>query len=298
MSDALTDASWIFWWGLILSAVRLTTPLVFASLGGLLTERSGVINVALEGFVLLGAFSAAAASLLADSTMVGWSVAFLVPAIAGAAFALFTVNFRADQIITGMAFNIFIAGLIPLLNKFLFQSTGSTPSLELALRPGLWPYFLALALVIGVHFFLKKTQGGLWLRAAGEEPATLSASGLSVKKVRWWALFLGAGLAGWGGATLSIVLGSAYSPMMSGGRGFIALAALIFGRWRPLPTLAACFLFGFTDALQIRWQGASVGGVIVPVQFIQCLPYLITILALAGFMGHSRPPKSLGRPTP
>ncbi len=285
----------IFWIGLLLSTLRLTTPLIFASLGGLFTERSGVINVALEGFMLLGAFSAAAAGLISGSSTVGWLTAFVISALASGVFAFFTVRLRADQIITGMAFNILIAGLIPLMNKSLFQSTGSTPSLDLALRPSVWPYALAFAAVVGAHLFLTRAQGGLWLRMAGEEPAALTNAGLSVGRVRWWALVLGGGLAGWGGATLSIVLGSAYSPMMSGGRGFIALAALIFGRWRPLPTLGACLLFGLADALQIRLQGATVLGVAIPVQFVQCLPYLLTILALAGFMGQSRPPKNLGR---
>jgi simple sugar transport system permease protein len=143
-----------------------------------------------------------------------------------------------------------------------------------------------------IHFVYQKTRAGLLLRFAGENPEALNASGASVKKVRWWAVFACGQLAGWGGGSLSLFLASSYSPNMTAGRGFMALAALIFGGWKPLPTAGACLLFALTDAVQIRLQGQDS---FLPVQLIQILPYVVTIIALAGFFGQSRAPKALGQ---
>ncbi|MGZ3817216.1 MAG: ABC transporter permease subunit, partial [Bdellovibrio sp.] len=138
-------------------------------------------------------------------------------------------------------------------------------------------------------------RSGLWLLFAGEHPEALVSSGINIRKVRWIAVTLSGVFAAWGGASLSLFLSSSYSPLMTGGRGFMALAALIFGKWKPIPTLGACFLFAFADALQIRLQGIKFWNVEVPVQFIQILPYFVTIIALAGFIGKSRAPKALGK---
>ncbi len=284
----------IFVIGFLLSAIRLATPLVFTSFGGLYSERAGVINIALEGLMLCGAFSSAAIAYTFHSTTLGWIAAFVVGALAALFYGIFTVWNRSDQIVSGMAFNILVMGLIPLLNKGFYGSTGSTPNIDIELRPGMWPYFLALLLVPATHFFLQNTRGGLNLRMAGESPLSLTTSGVSLTKVRMLSLLMCGGLAGWGGATLAIVLGSSYSPLMSGGRGFMSLAALIFGKWRPIPTCIACLFFGAAEALQIRLQGVALGGVVVPVQLLQALPYIITICALAGFVGKSTPPKALG----
>jgi simple sugar transport system permease protein len=146
-----------------------------------------------------------------------------------------------------------------------------------------------------IHFWYHYTSSGLWVQFAGEHPEALLSSGVSPKKVRWFFVILGGALAAWGGATLSIFLASSYSPLMSAGRGFMSLAALIFGRWKPIPTLLACLFFGFTDALQIQLQGVQVYGHLIPVQFVQILPYIITILAVSGVVGSTNPPKALGQ---
>jgi simple sugar transport system permease protein len=159
------------------------------------------------------------------------------------------------------------------------------------------PIWIALGLVVLVHFWLAATPSGLWVRFAGEHPEAVDAAGIRVKPVRWTAVLCSGLLAGLGGATLSIFLSSSFSRNMTAGRGFMALAALIFGKWRPIPTAAACLLFGFADAMQIRLQGVVLwGSEPLPVQFIQILPYVVTVLVLAGFVGQSRAPKSVGLP--
>ena len=280
---------------LFLATMRLATPLVFAAMGGFMSERSGVITVALEGFMLFGAFVGAVTGSFMSSAWIGWGAALLAGLIVGALYALFVIELRANQIITGMAFNLLAMGIIPFITKILFNSTGSTPALLVEDRFSFEPLIIALALVAALTFWLYKTRSGLWLMFAGEHPEALIASGVSVRKVRWASVVLSGGFAAWGGASLSLFLASSYSPLMTGGRGFMALAALIFGKWKPLPTLFACLLFAFADAIQIRLQGVQVGGVEIPVQFVQILPYIVTIIALAGFIGKSPAPKALGR---
>lgn len=280
---------------LIFAMLRLATPLIFSSMGGLLSERSGVVNVALEGFMLIGAFAGAVVGHAYTSAWLGWSAALGVGFAIGALYAFFTIELKADQIVTGMAFNLLVMGLIPFLTKIFYNSTGSTPALLIEDRFSFEPLLVSFLLVAVLTFWLYKTRSGLWLLFAGEHPDALVTSGVSLRKVRWAAVTLSGGLAAWGGASLSLFLASAYSPLMTGGRGFMALAALIFGKWKPLPTLTACLLFAFADAAQIRLQGLHIGAFEVPVQFIQILPYIVTIIALAGFIGKSRAPKALGR---
>lgn len=280
---------------LFLATLRLATPLIFASMGGLMSERSGVVNVALEGFMLMGAFAGAAVGYHYSSAWIGWGSALFVGLFIGALYAFFTIELKADQIITGMAFNLLVMGLIPFLTKILYNSTGSTPPIQVEHRFSFEPLVMGFILVAMISFWLYKMRSGLWLLFAGEHPEALISSGVSVRKVRWTAVSLSGAFAAWGGASLSLFLSSSYSPLMTGGRGFMALAALIFGKWKPLPTLGACFLFAFADALQIRLQGIRVWDIEVPVQFIQILPYLVTIIALAGFIGKSQAPKALGR---
>ncbi|WP_413612989.1 ABC transporter permease [Bdellovibrio sp. HCB-110] len=280
---------------LLLATLRLATPLIFASMGGFMSERSGVVNVALEGFMLTGAFAGAVVGYSFESAWLGWVAALGAGLVIGALYALFTIEFKADQIVTGMAFNLLVMGLIPFLTKILYSSTGSTPALLVEDRFSFEPLVMAFLLVGLLSFWLYKTRSGLWLLFAGEHPEALVASGVSVRKVRWAAVSVSGAFAAWGGASLSLFLASSYSPLMTGGRGFMALAALIFGKWKPLPALGACLLFAFADALQIRLQGIKMGDVEIPVQFIQILPYIVTIIALAGFIGKSRAPKALGR---
>ncbi|MBS1971543.1 MAG: ABC transporter permease [Bdellovibrionales bacterium] len=280
---------------LLLAGLRMATPMIFASMGGLMSERSGVVNIALEGFMLTGAFAAAVVAYYSHSAWAGWGMALVAGCLIGALYAFFVIELKADQIVTGTAINILTVGVMPFLTKILFNSTGSTPGLALEDRFSFEPTVMAFVLVAGVTYWFYQTHSGLWLQFAGEHPEALSSAGVSVRKVRWFSVITSGALAAMGGASLSTFLASSYSPMMTGGRGFMALAALIFGRWKPLPALAACLFFGLTDALQIRLQGVAIDGVEVPVQFIQILPYVVTIIALAGFFGKSEAPKALGK---
>jgi general nucleoside transport system permease protein len=220
---------------------------------------------------------------------------------AGAGFAfiygIFVIRLRANQIVAGTAVNMLAAGVAPFFCKILYDSTGATPGIPLAERFQSAPIWIAWSLVLIFYFWLKSTPSGLWIRFAGEHPEALDAAGISVNRVRWTAVLLSGVLAGLGGSTLSIFLSSSYSRNMTAGRGFMALAALIFGKWRPIPTAVACLLFGLADAMQIRLQGVILwGSEPIPVQFIQILPYLVTILVLAGFVGKARAPHALGLP--
>lgn len=282
---------------LLASTLRVSTPLIFAALGGMFSERSGVVNIALEGMMLVGAFAAAVGTIAMHSPWLGSLCGIGAGVALAAAYAFFVIRLRADQIITGMAVNMLAFGLTPFLCKILYDVTGSTPAIPMAQRFESAPLFLVWALVTACWFWMKHTPAGLWINFAGEHPDALNAAGIRVNRVRWMAVLASGALAGMGGASLSIYLSSSFSRDMTAGRGFMALAALIFGKWRPVPTALACLLFGFADAVQIRLQGVVLWGKEpIPVQFIQILPYVVTILVLAGFVGHSRAPKALGTP--
>lgn len=279
------------------STLRVSTPLIFAALGGLVSERAGVINIALEGMMLVGAFAGAAVAVGFHSPWIGACAAGGAGMLIAALYGLFVIELRSDQIVAGTAVNILAAGLTPFLTKILYGSTTSTPSLPLNLRFHEAPVWIAFALVAVSWAWLRYLPSGLWIRFAGEHPEALAVAGIRVNRVRWVAVLASGCLAGFGGASLSIFLASSFSRNMTAGRGFMAIAALIFGKWRPVPAAAACLLFGFADAIQIRLQGIVLWGTEpVPVQFIQILPYLITIGVLAGFVGRSRAPKALGLP--
>ncbi len=275
-----------------MSSLRVAVPLIFAAYGGLLSERSGVIQIALEGFLLIGALAGAVTAHYTGSAWLGVLAAAAAGLTLAAVKAFFVLKLKVDQIIAGTAINLLAFGVAPFVTKVLFDSTGSTPSLPIEARFSSAPIFMAAALSLIMTYWFHKTRSGLSVQFAGEAPEALAVAGTSVLKTRWLSLMACGALAGIGGSTLSTYLSSAYSPNMTGGRGFIALAALIFGRWKPIPTLFACLFFGFTDALQIRLQGINSA---IPVQFIQILPYLFTVIALAGFFGHSRAPKALGQ---
>lgn len=282
---------------ILLSTFRVSVPLVFTAMGGIMSERAGVINIALEGLMLSGAFVAASVAYATHSPWLGAAAGVGGGIFMAAIYALFVIQFRADQIVAGTAINLLAFGVTPLLSKVYFGSTGTTPSLEMSDRFGNEPLYLALLVVLAVYFWFKYSRMGLWLGFAGEHPHALSTAGIPVRAVRWFGVLCSGALAGLGGAALSIFLSSSFSRGMTSGRGFMALAALIFGKWKPLPTLFACLFFGLMDALQIRLQGVMIfGDEPIPVQFIQILPYVFTVLVLAGFMGKSRPPKALGSP--
>jgi len=297
----------IFTFSLIASTIRLATPLVLAALGGLFSERSGVINIALEGKMLAGAFTAAAVTYAADtrfgmgaaSPWVGLLGGIIAGLFIAVIYAVSCIRFKADQVVSGAAINILMLGIPGFLSGALFLSSGSTPQIPKDRLLPQSPWFIAvviLALVALIWYVLYKTPFGLRLRSVGENPEAADAAGVSVSRIRYAGVLLAGVLAGIGGAYLSIGQSSLFTRNMTVGRGFIALAALIFGKWRPVPTLLACILFGFTEALSIQMQGAKPFGKDIPVQFIQMVPYVLTIVVLAGFIGTSRPPRALGIP--
>jgi len=262
-----------------------------------MSERAGVINIALEGLMLVGAFGAAIGTHATHSPWLGALCGMGAGLLLAAVYGLFAITLRANQIVAGTAINMLALGLTPFLCKLLYDATGATPSIPAGERFRSAPLWISWALVGCCWFWLGRTRGGLWLTFAGEHPAALDAAGVRVNRVRWAAVLASGALAGLGGASLSIFLASFFSRNMTAGRGFMALAALIFGKWRPIPAALACLLFGFTEAIQMRLQGVPLwGGKPIPVQFIQILPYLVTVVVLAGLVGRSRAPKALGTP--
>ena len=299
----------IFTFSLIASTIRLATPLVLAALGGLFSERSGVINIALEGKMLAGAFTAAALTHAAETSLgmgaaspwFGLFGGMIAGLFIAAIYALSCIKFKADQVVSGAAINILMLGMPGLLSGAFFLSSGSTPQIPKDHLLPQSPVVIAitiLALVAGIWYVVYKTPFGLRLRSVGENPEAADAAGVSVSRIRYSGVLLAGVLAGIGGAYLSIGQSSLFTRNMTAGRGFIALAALIFGKWRPVQTLLACLLFGFTEAVSIQMQGVFKlpSGDDIPVQFIQMVPYVLTIVVLAGFIGSSRPPRALGIP--
>ncbi|HEU4931438.1 MAG TPA: ABC transporter permease [Pyrinomonadaceae bacterium] len=293
----------------IASTIRLATPLVLAALGGLFSERSGVINIALEGKMLAGAFTAAAVTYAADkrlglgtaSPWVGLLAGMLAGLLIAAIYAVSCIKFKADQVVSGAAINILMIGMPGFLSGAFFLSSGSTPQIPKDHLLPQSPIVIAIAigvLVAVIWYVLYNTPFGLRLRSVGENPEAADAAGVSVSKIRYSGVLIAGVLAGIGGAYLSIGQSSLFTRNMTAGRGFIALAALIFGKWRPVPTLLACLLFGFTEAVSNYMQGVVKlpSGEDIPVQFIQMVPYVLTIVVLAGFIGSSRPPRALGIP--
>jgi simple sugar transport system permease protein len=281
---------------LLPATIRGATPLILAALGGMFSERAGVINIALEGMMLAGAFTAAAVTFKMANPWLGLLAGMGAGLALALVYALACIRFRADQVVAGVAINILMIGVPALLSGALFFSSGSTPNIDKSLQMPQFPIFLAFALVALGWYVLFKTPFGLRLRAVGENPAAADAAGVSVSRLRYAGVLLSGVLAAIGGMYLSVGQSSLFTRNMTAGRGFIALAALIFGKWRPVQTMLACLLFGFTDALSIVLQGAKIGGQEIPVQFIHIIPYVVTIIALAGFIGHSRAPKALGQP--
>jgi simple sugar transport system permease protein len=288
----------IFTISLIWSTIRLTTPLILAALGGMFSERSGVINIALEGMMLAGAFTAAAVTHSVCSPFVGLLAGMGAGMLIAAIHALACIGYRADQVVTGTAINILMIGVPGFLSGAFFLSSGSTPQIPKEQLIPWTPIVIAFALVPITWYVLYKTPFGLRLRSVGENPEAADAAGVRVARMRYAGVLLSGILAGIGGAYLSIGQSSLFTRNMTSGRGFIALAALIFGKWRPVQTMLACLLFGLTEAITIQMQGVVKlpSGEDIPVQFIHMVPYVLTIVVLAGFIGSSRPPKALGIP--
>jgi simple sugar transport system permease protein len=305
------------------STLRLATPLVLAALAGLFCERSGVVDIGLEGKMLGGAFAAAAAAASTGSAWAGLGGAILFSIFLSMVHGFACITHRGDQVVSGVALNIAVAGLGPTLADAWFHQAGRVPitggarfrPLQLPLVdqihevPFLGPlyadvisghnlivYIAAVAVPL-VAWILYRTRFGLRLRAVGESPEAVDTAGISVAGMRYRALVCTGILCGFAGAYLSIAQGAGFIRDMSAGKGYLALAALIFGKWRPVPALFACLLFAFADAAQARLQGVEVPGVgQIPTQLIQAIPYLLTILLLAGFVGRAVAPKAIGQP--
>ena len=282
----------IFKIALLFSMIRLATPLLLAALGGLYSERSGVINIGLEGMMLAGAFTAAVVTHFAGNPWIGLLAAIAVGAVVAFVHAFVCIQCKADQVVTGTAINILFLALPALLSGAMFQSTGATPQIPQQNLMPLAPILFAFAMVPITWYVLSATPFGLRLRAVGENPEAADTAGIRVLAMRYKGVLISGMLAAIGGAYLSIGQSSLFTRNMTAGRGFIALAALIFGKWRPVQTMLACLLFGLAEAVSIQMQGV----VQIPVEFIQMVPYVLTIVVLAGFIGRSRPPRALGIP--
>lgn len=309
---------------LIASTLRVSVPLILCALAGVLCERSGVIDLGLEGKMLMTAFATAAVGVASGSLALALGAALVVGLALSMLHGYACVSHRGDQVVLGMAITMTAAGLSVVLGIAWFAQGGQTPPVPEAVRLSRWfvgagevvaqiPFVgaaLALAffghnlmvygtllLVAFVWWLLYRTRFGLRLRAAGENPTMIDAAGVSVKALRYQALALNGVLSALAGAYLIVAQNPSFIPNMTAGRGYMALAALIFGKWHPVGALWACLLFGFLDAVSIRMQGAELPFIgAVPVQFIQALPYVLTVVLLAGFIGKSVAPAALGRP--
>jgi simple sugar transport system permease protein len=306
------------------ATVRVSTPLIFCALAGLMSERSGVIDIGLEGKMLVAAFAAAVVSAMTGSPWEALAAALLVAVGFSLLHGFACITHKGDQVVSGVAINIVASGITVVLGNAWFQRGGETPQLEASQRfmpltlpgadnirhlPLIGPLYadvlsgqnlltyLGFALVPAVAWLLYRSRFGLRLRAVGENPAVVDTAGISVAFLRYRAVMVNGLLCGLAGTYLSIGLNAGFLRDMTAGRGYIALAAMIFGKWRPLPAMLACLLFGFLDAGSSRLQGVQVfGGRDLPVQLIQALPYALTVILLAGFIGKAIPPKAIGRP--
>lgn len=285
------------------SGLRLSVPLIFACLAGLWSEKSGIVDIGLEGKMLMAAFAAAVAAFMTGHAWIGVLAGMAASTFLGLLHGFASISQRGNQIISGVALNMLAAGLTALLGHVIFKQGGRSPPLEGAARLPELAFgqsamsFLAIAAALLTALALARTRFGLRVRAAGENPAAVDNAGVSVTRLRYGAVILAGLLCGLAGATLSLGQAAGFLPMMTAGKGFVALAALIFAKWRAWPAFWTCFLFGLLDAIAIRLQGVALPGIgAIPVQAIQALPYLFTIVLLAGFMGRAVPPRAAGQP--
>lgn len=280
--------------------LRIAIPYLFAASGGVISERAGLIGLGLEGYMLSGAFCGAVASYYSGSAWIG-----LLGAMAGGVamallYAVSAIRFRADQVVVGIAINLLVIGLTRFFLRLAFHSSSNSPRVPgfgaeqsgtgfgaLATNPLIW---LGIAAVAVMAWLLYRTAFGLRIRAAGEHPAAAISVGIRVDRIRYLAAALSGLLASLGGAYLAFDQHQ-FSAEMSAGRGFIALAATIFGRWDPVRAALACLLFAAAETLQIQLQGTQ----LIPSQFVEMIPYALTIIALAGVVGRAVPPAALGK---
>lgn len=305
------------------SALRLMTPLLLACLAGLFSERSGIFDIGLEGKMLIAAFAAGAAGAMTGSVWLGLGAAVLASLALAAIHGMTAITFRGNQLISGVAINFLASGLTVLLGQSWFGLGGRTPALEGGARfatitlPGAealrgvpvvgplyaevlsghtLPVYVALALVPATWWLLYRTRFGLRLRAVGDNPASVDTAGVSVVRLRWAAVAITGVLCGLAGAYLAAGLSAGFVKEMTAGRGYIALAALIFANWMPWRALGATFLFGLMEAVANRYPEIDLGPVTIPSMFMSALPYILTVIILAGFIGRATPPRAGGEP--
>jgi len=306
------------------SGLRLATPLLLACLAGLFSERAGIFDIGLEGKMLAAAFCAAAFASVTGSVWIGLLAGTAASVALSLVHGLASITLKGNQLISGVAINFLASGMTVLVGQNWFSMGGQTPQLRpeerfgsitlpltetLGTVPVVGPVwrelisghnilvYVALAAVPLTWWVLYRTRFGLRLRAVGENPGAVDTAGVSVVRLRYMAVIICGVLCGIAGAYLSTGQSAGFIREMTAGKGFIALAALIFAKWRPWPALGACLLFGVLEAVAIRFQGIDVPGVgTVPVQFMQALPYILTVVILAGFVGKAIPPKAGGRP--
>lgn len=297
--------------GLLVGALALSTPIIFGALGGVIGERAGVVNVAIEGQLLLGAFSAAFVGSITHSAVLGLIAAMAGSVLVSFVLATFAIRYIVDQVIVGVVLNVLVSGLTSFLyskvltsNPEQFNSTDRFPQLPipgLSEIPILGPVFFRQTIIVYlmyvavflVWFGLYKTRWGLRVRAVGEHPTAADTVGINVNRTRFWTVALAGAVAGIGGAYFTLDAVSSFNKDMTNGLGFIALAAVIFGRWHPLQATLAALLFGFATNLQ---SSLGIIGSPVPAEFMLMLPYIVTIFAVAGLVGTSRAPAADGKP--
>lgn len=281
----------------LLQTLRIAVPYLFAASGGVVAERAGVVSLTLEGFMLSGAFGAALGSYYSGSPWIGVLTGMTAGLIAAAIHAFATVRFRADQVVTGIAINLFMVGFTRFFLHYAFDSSSNSPRVPGFSSTGALgalgnPLVIAGLLIVPlIAWVMYRTVFGLRVRATGEHPEAAASVGIGVRRVRYTAVAISGILAALGGVYLALDQHQ-FSDEMTAGRGFIAIAAVIFGRWDPVRAGIACLFFAAAEAAQIRLQSVEV----LPSQFVEMIPYLLTIIALAGIVGRATPPAALGRP--
>lgn len=279
----------------IISIFSNSTPIMFVALGILVMQMSGVLNIGADGMMLMGAFSAVVGSILFGNVWLGALFAMLVNAVFGLLFGFFTITLKANQTVVGVAFNILATGMTTTLYRVIFGLNSSPTKINSfgSVFLGLsLPVYIGIALAFVLWFFFNRTKPGLKIRAVGENPLAVDTVGLSVPKIRYFSTVLGAMIIGLGGAYLSTGLLSFFTEEMTASRGYIALAAVAFGKYKPLGVMLAVWVFGLGDAVQYKLAAL---GSSIPTQFIQMIPYVLTIVALVFFIKKSGGPAALGK---
>jgi general nucleoside transport system permease protein len=285
----------------VAQTIRIAIPYLFAAAGGVVAERAGVVSLTLEGFMIAGAFGATLGSYHTGNAWMGVLCGMGAGLLFGLIHAVASIRFRADQIVTGIAINLLALGLTRYLLRLFFGSSSNSPRVEglttqvagesvvgpMLRNPLIW---LGILIVPALAWVVYRTSFGLRVRAVGEHPEAAATLGIRVNRIRYAAVAMSGVLASLGGVYLALDQHQFTSGMVAG-RGFIALAAIIFGRWDPVRAGIACLLFAAAETLQIQLQGTAV----VPSQFVQMIPYLLTIIALAGLVGRAVPPAALGK---